>query len=82
MVTVLGTEEALETSKVLFLELGGGGDVLPFFLLFLLVTRVKVTSSTSGASVTISISGEGVRIEIVLIASTKVGVLGWGEILK
>lgn len=76
MVTVLGTEEALETSKVL-LELGGEGEyALLFFLLFLLVTRVKVASSTSGASATISILGDGVRIETVLIASTKVGVLG------
>ena len=77
MVTVLETEKALETSKVLFLELGGEGEyALLFFLLFLLVTRVKVASSTSGASATISILGDGVRIGTVLIASTKVGVLG------
>ena len=79
-VTVLGTGGALETSKILFLELvGGGKDTLVFPLPFLLVTRVKATSSTSGASTTISTSGDGVGMGLgpytVLIASTRVGAL-------
>ena len=63
-VTVLGAEGALETSEILFLELvGGGKDALAFLLPpFLLVTRVKTTSSASGASTSISTSGEGVEI--------------------
>jgi len=41
-VVVLGTGGALETSKILLLELVGGGEgALAFFLPFLLVTRVK-----------------------------------------
>jgi len=39
-------------------------EALPFFLCFWLVTRVKTTSSTFGASTVISISGEEVGIEI------------------
>jgi len=80
-VTVLGAGGALETSGILFLELVGGGEnTLAFPLpLFLLVTRVKVTSSTSGTSTSILTSGDGVGIRlrpyIVLIASTKVEVL-------
>ena len=80
VVTALGTREALETSKILLLELvGGGGDTLAFPLSFLLVTRVKATSSVSGASTSISISGDGVGIGLgpytVLIVSTRVGAL-------
>ena len=64
VVTALGAGGALETSEILFLELvGGGEDTLAFLLLpFLLVTRVKATSPASGASTSISISGEGVGI--------------------
>ena len=48
-VTVLETGGALETSKILFLELvGGGEDTLAFPLSFSLVIRVKATSFTSG----------------------------------
>ena len=66
-VTVLETGGALETSKILFLKLvGGEGDTLAFLLHFLLVTRVKVTSSTSGTSTTISTSGDGVGIGLEL----------------
>jgi len=63
-VTALGAGGALETSGILFLELvGGGEDTLAFFLPpFLLVTRMKATSSASGASTSISTSGEGVEI--------------------
>ena len=63
-VTALGAGGALETSRILFLELvGGGEDTLVFPLLpFLLVTRIKVTSSTSGASTTISTLGDGIGI--------------------
>ena len=62
-VTILGTGGVLETSKILFLELvGGGGDALAFLLPLLLVTRIKVTSSTSGASTTISTLGDGIGI--------------------
>jgi len=79
-VTALGAGGALETSGILFLELvGGGEDTLAFSFPFLLVTRVKVISSTSGTSTSISTSGDGVGIELgpytVLIASTKVGAL-------
>ena len=63
-VTALGAGRALETSGILFLELGGGEeDALAFPLPpFLLVTRVKATSSASGASTSILTSGEGVEI--------------------
>jgi len=63
-VTALGAGRALETSRILFLELvGGGEDTLAFPLPpFLLVTRVKATSSAYGASTSISTSGEGVGI--------------------
>ena len=65
-VTALGAGGALETSGILFLELvGGGEDTLAFPLLpFLLVTRVKATSSASGASTSILTSGERVEIEL------------------
>ena len=64
VVTALGAEGALETSRILFLELvGGGEDALAFPLPpFLLVTRVKATYSTSSASTSISTSEEGVGI--------------------
>jgi len=80
VVTALGAEEALKTSGILFLELGRGGeDALAFFFPFLLVTRVKVTSSTSGTSTSISTLEDGVGIGLgpytVLIASAKVGAL-------
>jgi len=80
VVAALGAEGALETSGILFLELvGGGEDALAFPLPFLLVTRVKATSSTSGPSTSISTSGDGVGIGLgpytVLIASTRVGAL-------
>jgi len=80
-VTVLEIGGALETSEILLLELvGGEEDTLAFSLLFLLVTRVKAISSTSGASTIISISGDGVGIglgpQTVLIASTRVEALG------
>ena len=79
-VTALGAGGALETSGILLLELvGGEEDILAFLLPFLLVTRVKATSSTSGASTSISTSGDGVGIGLgpytVLIASTKVEAL-------
>ena len=63
-VAALGAGGALETSGILFLELvGGGEDTLAFPLSpFLLVTRVKATSPASGASTSISTSGEGVEI--------------------
>ena len=79
-VTVLWAGGALETSGILFLELAGEEeDALAFSLIFLLVARVKATSSASGASKSISTSGEGVGTGlgpyIVLIASTRVGAL-------
>ena len=53
-VTALGAGGALETSGILFLELvGGGEDALAFPLPFLLVTRVKATSSTSSTAYSI-----------------------------
>jgi len=56
---------SLETSELLVLELvGGEEDTLAFFLLFLLVTRVKVTSLVSGISTIISISEESVKIRL------------------
>ena len=63
-VTALGAGGALETSGILFLELvEGGEDALDFPLpFFLLVTRVKATSPASGASTSISTSGEGDEI--------------------
>ena len=63
-VAYLGAGGALETSRILFLELVGGGEDALAFLLppFLLVTRVKATSPASGASTSISTSGEGVEI--------------------
>ena len=66
VVTALGAEGALETSRILFLELvGGGEDALAFPLPpFLLVTRVKTTSSTSGTSTSISTSEKRVGIEL------------------
>ena len=66
VVTALGAEEALETSGILFLELVGGGEDALAFLLppFLLVTRVKTTSSTSGTSTSISTSEKRVGIEL------------------
>ena len=65
VVTILETGGALKTSEILFLKLvGEGKDTLAFLLLFLLVTRVKVTSSTSGASTLISTSGDGVGIRL------------------
>ena len=66
VVTILETGGALKTSEILFLKLvGEGKDTLAFLLLFLLVTRVKVTSSTSGASTLILTSGDdvGIRLE-------------------
>ena len=53
VVTALGAGGALKTSGILFLELvGGGEDALALLLsLFLLVIRVKATSSASGASI-------------------------------
>ena len=58
-VAALGAGGAFETSRILFLELvGGGEDTLVFLLLFLLVTRVKATSPASSASTSISRSGE------------------------
>ena len=80
-VTALGTGGALETSRILFLELVEGGEnALAFPLpLFLLVTRVKATSSASGTSTSISTSEEGVGTRLgpytVLIASIKVRAL-------
>ena len=63
VVVVLETGGALETSKILLLELVGEGEgTLAFFLLFLLVTRVKMTSSTSSTSTIISILGDSVGI--------------------
>ena len=58
VITALGAGEALETSGILFLELvGGEEDALAFPLPpFLLVTRVKATSSASSASTSISTS--------------------------
>ena len=79
-VTALGAGGALETSRILFLELvGGEEDTLALPLPFLLVTRVNATSSTSGTSTSISTSGDdagiGLGPYIVLIASTRVGAL-------
>ena len=63
VVIVLRTEGALETSRILFLELvGGGKDALTFLLPFLLVTNIKATFFTSNASTTISTSGNSVGI--------------------
>jgi len=65
-VTALEREGALETSDVLLLELGGvperGEEALFLSLYLWLVTRVKATSSTSGASTAISTSEEEVKI--------------------
>ena len=48
-VTILEIGGALETGKILFLELVGGGEnTLAFPLSFLLVIRVKATSFTFG----------------------------------
>jgi len=79
-VTALGAGGALETSGILLLELvGGGEDALALLLPFLLVTRVKATSSISGASMSISTSEEevgiGLELYTVLITSTKVRAL-------
>jgi len=79
-VVVLRIGGALETSRILFLELvAGGEDALVFSFPFLLVTRVKATSSTSGTSTSISSSGDGIGLGLglytVLIASTRVGAL-------
>jgi len=64
VVTALEREGALETSDVLLLELEGvperGEGTLLLPLHFLLVTRVKATSSASGALTAISTLGEGV----------------------
>ena len=64
VVATLEAGGALETSGILFLELvGGGEDTLAFSLLpFLLVTRMKATSSAFGTSTSISTSGKGVEI--------------------
>ena len=80
VVTALGAGRALETSRILFLELERGGeDALAFLLPFLLVTRVRVTSFTSSALTSISTSEDGVGIGsgpyTVLITSTRVGAL-------
>ena len=68
VVTVLGGGGAREMSSVLLLEpeedREGRKGALPFLLRFWLVIRVKVTSSTSGTSIAISTSGEGVRTGI------------------
>ena len=62
-VAALGAGGALETSGILFLELvGEGEDALAFLLPFLLVTRVKATSSISDTSTSISTLGDGVGI--------------------
>ena len=63
-VTTLGAGGVLETSGILFLELVEEGEDALAFLLppFLLVTRVKATSSTSGISTSISTSGDGVGV--------------------
>jgi len=67
-VTALERGRALETRNVLLLKSGevpeGGEGTLPLLLCFLLITRVKVTSSASGISTAISTSGEGVGIGI------------------
>ena len=64
VVTALRRGGAPETSDVLLLELEGvserGEGTLLLPLHFWLVTRVKVTSSASGASTAIFTSGEGV----------------------
>jgi len=67
-VTVLETGKALETSEILFLRLVEDvrEEALPFSLLFLLVIRVKVTSSVSGTSTAIFISTKGVRTGVEL----------------
>ena len=64
VIAALEAGGALETSGILFLELVGGEEDALAFLLppFLLVTRVKATSSAYGASTSISTSGEGVEI--------------------
>jgi len=66
VVTAIGRGGALEISDVLLLELGEvpekGEETLSLSLYFWLVTRVKATSSVSGASTAISTSGEGVGI--------------------
>ena len=60
VVTALGKGEALEISDVLLLESGGvperEEETLPLLLRFWLITRVKATSSASGASTAISTS--------------------------
>jgi len=65
IVTALGRGEAHEMSNVLLLKLDkdkeGREGALPFSLHFWLVTRVKATSSASGASIAISTSGKEVR---------------------
>jgi len=67
VVTALGRGGAREMSNVLLLEpeedKEGREGALPFPLHFWLVTRVKATSSASGTSTAISISGEGVGTE-------------------
>ena len=81
VVVALGRGGALETSNVLLLESGEilerGEGTLLLPLRFWLVTRVKATSSTSGASTAISTLGEEVGTRTgpwtVLIVSTRVG---------
>ena len=87
VVTVLKTEETFEISEILVLKsVKERENTLVFFLLFLLVTRIKVTSSASGISTTIPTSrngvGMGLGLWIVLIASIRIKVLDWGKILK
>ena len=79
VVIVLKRKGALKISKILLLKsVKGREDAFTFPLLFLLVTRVKVTSSASGASTTIFTSrdsiGIGLGLLTVFIASTRVEV--------
>ena len=63
VVTALKREKVYEMSNVLLLELEEDikerEETLPYLLCFLLETRVKVASSASGTSITISMLEKG-----------------------
>lgn len=64
-VIALEKKKALETSEILLLKsVERREKAKAFFLPFLLVTRMKETSSVSGISTTISTSGKNVGIRL------------------
>jgi len=63
VVIVLKRKGALETSEILLLKsVKEKEDAFTFSLFFLLVSRVKVTSSTSSTSTAIFTSRDSIRI--------------------